>query len=62
MPVHKAGKKNRKWNRNKAFCTIYRNEQRHEKGHIARLKTHLKRFPNDNTAIDALSRYKLIVR
>lgn len=50
----KKGKRNRKWNRNRAFCLRYRNEGRQEKNRARRINRHLKRFPNDDSARKAL--------
>lgn len=46
-----AGKNgNKKHGRNKADCTRYTNENRHEKSHARRLTKHLLVFPGDAVA------------
>jgi hypothetical protein len=48
--ARKTGKKNRKWNRNKVFCTAYRNSNTREKNKAKRLARHLKHHPLDKSA------------
>lgn len=43
----KGGKKNRKYGRNKKWCTKYKLENRKEKNKLLRRLRHLKRHPND---------------
>lgn len=50
----KKGKKNRKWKRNKAFCERYFREGRQEKNRRRRILRHLRKFPNDLAAQQAL--------
>jgi len=55
MPSTLKSGKNRKYGRNKAFCIIYKAENRRERNRIRRLKRHLKAQPLDKTAIKALN-------
>ena len=45
-----AGKKNRKYGRNKLVCEQYQREGRREKNKAAKLARHIKRQPNDKQA------------
>jgi len=52
--AHKEGKKNRKYASNKVVCARYRSEGRQEKNRKRRILRHLKKFPNDLSALKAL--------
>jgi hypothetical protein len=52
----KKTKKNRKHGRATASCLIYKNSHKREQNKAVRLKRHLKKFPDDVTATDALAR------
>lgn len=47
MPVHKSGKKNRKWGRNSSYCTNYRASQKQERSHAKKMWRHLVSHVND---------------
>jgi hypothetical protein len=57
MAKGKTGRKNR--GSSKHQFNVYKLEYRHEKSHVRRIKTHLKRFPTDKVAIEAMAKYKL---
>ena len=40
-------KKQRKWDRNSAYCLGYKNSNKREKNKIVKLQKHLERFPDD---------------
>jgi hypothetical protein len=66
MPVKapqkaKKGKKQRKWGRNKIYCSYYALTHKREKNKIKRLKKHLVRFPQDQCAIKAMEHCELLV-
>jgi len=68
MPVNqpikqkaKKGKKQRKVGRNAKYCQFYALTHRREKNKVIRLKKHLKYFPTDHCAINAMDRYKSMV-
>lgn len=46
----------RKYGRNKAACLNYRNLQQRERNKGKRLRKHISRFRNDQSAIDALTK------
>jgi hypothetical protein len=50
----KSGKKNRKYGRNAVQGTQYRNLNRRVVNKVAKVKRHLKRFPEDRAAINWL--------
>lgn len=50
----KKGKKNRKHGRNAPDCKIYKAVHRREKNKAEKLRKHLVRYPDDQTAKDAL--------
>ncbi len=52
----KSGKKGRKIGRNKAFCERYRAEGRRLKNKIAKLRSHLRHFPEDAQAQQVLGK------
>lgn len=52
--LKRAGKKSRKWGRNKRFCEHYRLSNRREHNKARRLLKHLRRFPADACAQTAL--------
>lgn len=52
--TRRGGKKNRKFGRNEKFCQKYRLEGRREKNRTRRLKTRLRRNPDDIGAARAL--------
>lgn len=54
----KGGKKNRKVGRNAKYCERYRAEGRWLKNKLRRLRSHLKRQPNDRQALKALEAAK----
>lgn len=54
--ARKKGKKNRKYGRNSAFCTRYRNEDRRNRNKKAKVRRHLKKFPEDAQAAKWLKR------
>lgn len=57
----KVTKKHRKWTRNSAFCLGYKNNHQREKNKIVHLEKHLKLFPNDVGAKQALDELKKLV-
>jgi len=50
----KGGKRNRKWGSNKVYCARYRAEGTQEKNRARRIARHLKAYPNDIQAMEAL--------
>lgn len=54
MAKAKQSKKQRKWGRNALSCASYQNASRRERNKLRRLGKHLKRFPGDKTAQDAV--------
>lgn len=50
----KSSKKNRKYGRNAVSCLRYKNSHRREHNKLRRLKKHLKKCPNDATALAAV--------
>lgn len=56
--ANKSGKSS-KAGRNKASCLAYRNSGRREKNKARRIRSHLKRFPGDVVAADALTKLKV---
>lgn len=50
-------KKSHKAGRNKDYFTVYKIEGRYEINKVRRLKRHLKHFPDDKQAREALNRY-----
>lgn len=50
----KAGKKNRKYGRNKKWCEVYRMRSQRERNKVRKLARHLKKYPHDATAKKAL--------
>lgn len=61
--LHKAkkSKKNRKWDRNRAFCLHYKNSNQREKNKVKKLTRHLALFANDRCAVHALAHCKKIL-
>lgn len=60
--ARKTGKKNRKHGRNKIGCKAYLSSARREHNKVRRLRRHLKKFPTDQSAIEAVARCKAIIR
>lgn len=56
MAAHATGKKNRKWDRNKLFCTKYALEGRREKNRAIKLQRFLKKHPENKDALAAFMR------
>jgi hypothetical protein len=57
-----SSKKQRKYGRNtkSPHNVMYKNENRHEKSHIRRIKKHLKRYgESDKVATEALTNYEI---
>jgi hypothetical protein len=52
----------RKHGRNKEKCKVYRNLRKYERSHIKRISVHLTRHTGDEVAIEALERYKALMR
>lgn len=52
----KSGKKNRKYGRNAIQGTQYRNLNRRLKNKLLKVQRHLKRYPEDTSAINWLKR------
>ena len=55
------GKKNRKLGRNLKKCTAYRLAHKREKSHVRRIRIHLRKFPDDLLASEALTRWLALV-
>lgn len=55
-PSRKKGKKNRKHGRNKKFCEWYSKTGQKAKNKATKLRKHLKEFPNDAAAQEALKK------
>ena len=62
----KGGKKNRKHGRHAVWCNAYRNRNQRERNKARRLRKHIATFPKDKCpdtcALEALSRYQLVLR
>lgn len=52
----KGSKKNRKFGRNKVFCEAYRRSGRREKNKARRIERHLRIYPGDGCAREALNK------
>lgn len=50
--------KNRKYNRNRVKCKIYRDRNKKLRNKIRKLRRHLKKFSTDMQALSALSRHE----
>lgn len=62
MATAKKSKKDRKWGRNAAYCLSYKNSNRREKNKLRRLAKHLKRFPGDKIAQNAVKLAQAAIR
>lgn len=60
--ARKGGKKNRKHDRNRPWCKVYRAKHQREKNRIVRLKRYLRWHSNDEFALRALARWQADVR
>ena len=60
--MSKITKKTKKWDRNSAFCTSYKNSNRRERNKIVALERHLKKFPDDVNAKAAIDTCKKVIR
>lgn len=50
------GKKNRKHGRNESYCAAYASNRRRDRNKLRRLNKHLRRFPGDGCAHEAVAR------
>ena len=62
MEKAKGGKKQRKYSRNKDYCTAYLNENKREKNKIKRIQRHMKRFPLDTGAMAHIERLRDVIK
>lgn len=61
MARKKEGKKNRKVGRNANYCKFYALTHRRERNKLVKLKKHLKKFPNDKSALAAVETCKFVL-